>query len=85
MWQDIQSKDDAFTGSVMKQRKDRLWNFKASDDLIDRLIRYSTMLDRPASQIAREAIGKKLDELADEFPQLKAADEAAKEVTPSAL
>jgi len=57
----------------MKQKKDVLWNFRANDDLIERLNRASTTTDRPAAQIVREAIREKLDRLAAEFPQIDAA------------
>ena len=54
----------------MAKTKDRIWNFKTDGELIDRLKRASDITDRPASQIAREAIGEKLDELAEKFPQI---------------
>jgi predicted DNA-binding protein len=57
----------------MKQKKDILWNFRASDDLIERLNRASVATDRPAAQIVREAIREKLDQLAAEFPQIDTA------------
>ncbi|HKQ90863.1 MAG TPA: ribbon-helix-helix protein, CopG family [Blastocatellia bacterium] len=57
----------------MKQKKDVLWNFRANDNLIERLNRASIATDRPAAQIVREAIREKLDQLAAEFPQIDAA------------
>jgi predicted DNA-binding protein len=57
----------------MKQKKDVLWNFRASDDLIERLNRASVATDRPAAQIVREAIREKLNQLATEFPQIDTA------------
>jgi predicted DNA-binding protein len=57
----------------MKQKKDVLWNFRANDDLIERLNRASVATDRPAAQIVREAIREKLDQLATEFPQIDPA------------
>lgn len=62
-------------GALMDQRprKSTLWNFKTSDELIERLKRASVVTDRPASQIVREAIREKLDQLAVEFPQIDAA------------
>jgi predicted DNA-binding protein len=57
----------------MKQKKDVLWNFRANDDLIERLNRASVATDRPAAQIVREAIREKLDQLATEFPQIDTA------------
>jgi predicted DNA-binding protein len=57
----------------MKQKKDVLWNFRANDDLIERLNRASAATDRPAAQIVREAIREKLDQLAQEFPQIDTA------------
>jgi predicted DNA-binding protein len=57
----------------MKQKKETLWNFRANDDLIERLIRASVATDRPAAQIVREAIREKLDQLAMEFPQIDAS------------
>ena len=57
----------------MKQKKETLWNFRTSDDLIERLNRASVVMDRPAAQIVREAIREKLDRLAAEFPQIDAA------------
>lgn len=54
----------------MAKAKDRIWNFKTDDELIDRLKRASDVMDRPAAQIAREAINEKLDELAERFPQI---------------
>lgn len=56
-----------------RPRKSTLWNFKTSDELIERLKRASVVTDRPASQIVREAIREKLDQLAVEFPQIDAA------------
>ena len=53
-----------------RPRKSTLWNFKTTDELIERLRRASAATDRPASQIVREAIKEKLDELAVEFPQI---------------
>lgn len=55
-----------------RPRKTLLWNFKTSDELIDRLKRASVATDRPASQIVREAIKDKLDELAVKYPQIDA-------------
>lgn len=55
---------------MSKQKKDALWNFRASEQLIERLNRAAEALDRPASQIAREAINEKLDQLAKEFPAI---------------
>jgi len=54
----------------MRQKKDTLWNFRASDDLLERLSRAAAATDRPASQIVREAIREKLDQLAVEFPEI---------------
>lgn len=55
----------------MKQKKRRIqWNFKAPEDLLARLSRAAEISDRPASQIAREAISEKLDELAERFPEI---------------
>jgi len=54
----------------MKQKKDSRWNFKATEEFIDRLNRAAEVTDRPASQIVREAINEKLDELAQHFPQI---------------
>jgi predicted DNA-binding protein len=54
----------------MKQKKETLWNFRSSDELIDRLTRASAATDRPAAQIVREAIKEKLDQLALEYPQI---------------
>jgi predicted DNA-binding protein len=56
----------------MKQKKETLWNFRTTDELIDRLNRASVATDRPAAQIVREAIKEKLDQLAMEFPQIDA-------------
>lgn len=56
----------------MKQKKETLWNFRASDDLLARLSRAAIHTDRPAAQIVREAIKEKLDELARQFPQIDA-------------
>ena len=66
-------------GVIMKQKKGTLWNFRTSDDLIQRLTRASEATDRPAAQIVREAIKEKLDQLAIEFPQIDASpsDQAA--------
>jgi len=56
-----------------RPRKNVLWNFKASNDLLERLNRASVATDRPAAQIVREAIKEKLDQLAQEFPQIDVA------------
>jgi predicted DNA-binding protein len=57
----------------MKQKKETLWNFRTGDDLVERLKRASAATDRPAAQIVREAIKEKLDQLAQEFPQIDTA------------
>jgi len=56
----------------MRQKKETLWNFRTTDDLIERLNRASVATDRPASQIVREAINEKLEELSRKFPQINA-------------
>lgn len=53
-----------------KKKKDVKWNFKATEEFVRRLNRAAELLDRPASQIAREAIGEKLDEIAEKFPEI---------------
>lgn len=60
------------------KRKDRIWNMKTTQADVDRLNLAGNLLDRPASQIVREAIKKELDELAERFPELRAerAEEA---------
>lgn len=64
-------KPRVFTGDLqMQQSKNRIWNLKASDEFITRLQRASIALDRPAAQIAREAINKELDKLAKRYPQI---------------
>lgn len=56
----------------MAKPKDRIWNLKATNEFIERLRRASEATDRPAAQIAREAINEKLDELAERFPEINA-------------
>ena len=55
---------------MTKQKKDVIWNFKATDAFVQRLLRAAAVTDRPASQIAREAISEKLDELAERYPEI---------------
>lgn len=55
---------------MTKIAKTKMWTIKASEELFERLRRASVITDRPASQIAREAISEKLNELAIEFPQI---------------
>lgn len=59
-----------------RPRKNVIWNFKTDDEFIERLKRASAATDRPASQIVREAIREKLDQLAVEFPQINEAPKA---------
>jgi len=59
--------------------KNKLWNFKTDDDLLDRLKRAAVATGRPAAQITRESIAEKLDELAEEFPEIDAPDDVAAE------
>ena len=54
----------------MKQKKNTRLNLKTTEDFIQRLMRAAAITDRPASQIAREAINEKLDELAERFPEI---------------
>lgn len=56
----------------MKQKKDVMWNFKATEEFVGRLMRAAAVTDRPASQIAREAINEKLNELAQRYPEINA-------------
>lgn len=65
----------------MAKTKDRIWNFKTDDEFISRLKRASKQVDRPASQIAREAINEKLDELAEKFPQINQSPSNEQTVT----
>lgn len=60
----------------MKQKKVTRWNFKATEEFVGRLMRAAEITDRPASQIAREAISEKLDELAERFPQINEPESA---------
>ena len=64
---------------MTKTAKRNLWTFKASDELLERLRRASAITDRPASQIAREAISEKLNELAIKFPQINETPQTALE------
>ena len=59
----------------MKQTASTIWNLKirpVDAPLIERLRRASLIVDQPASQIVRQAIREKLDQLAREFPQIDA-------------
>ena len=51
--------------------KDTLINFRAPEELSERLKRASEILDRPYAEIIREAINEKLAKLAAKHPQLR--------------
>ena len=53
--------------------KDTKINIRVSRELAERLSKASQVTERPASQIAREAVSEKLNQLAEQFPQLAAA------------
>lgn len=55
------------------EAKDTMWNMKATPGFIKRLNKTAEVLDRPASQIVREAVAEKIEELAKSNPALKAA------------
>ena len=67
----------------MKQTQ-TIWNLKIRPKdapLIERLRRASLIVDQPASQIVRQAIREKLDQLAAEFPQIDATTQQEATVT----
>jgi predicted transcriptional regulator len=51
----------------------KIWNFKATEEFISRLQKTADVLDRPASQLAREAINEKIDQLAQSNPKVAQA------------
>jgi predicted transcriptional regulator len=53
--------------------KDRVIFVRADADLTERLEKAAELLDRPGSQLVREAVNEKLNKLARRFPELKAA------------
>lgn len=61
----------------MKNDKDTLLNFRVSAELAKRLRDASRSLDRPASQLVREAIVEKLEQLAQKHPELQEQAAAA--------
>lgn len=56
----------------MQNPKDKLIQFRTSDDLRKRLAIASAITDVPKSQIVREAINEKLARLAKTHPELAA-------------
>ena len=47
-------------------------NLKTDEPFMERLIRASEVLDRPYARIVRQAVNEKLDEYAEEYPELAA-------------
>jgi predicted transcriptional regulator len=56
----------------MKKIK-KMWNLKATEEFISRLQKTAEVLDRPASQLAREAINEKIDSLVEQNPKVAEA------------
>lgn len=52
-------------------KKTVMLNFKGSEGFRERLQKAAEVLDKPYSQIVREATSEKLDELATEHPELQ--------------
>lgn len=52
-------------------QKTKLLNLRVSDEFNDRLARAAEALDIPYSQIVREAVTEKLDQLETEHPEIK--------------
>ncbi len=61
----------------MQNEKNKLLNFRVSDDLAKRLQDTARLVDRPASQIVREAIVDKLDAIARERAKVPATSTVA--------
>lgn len=53
----------------MPKKEGRL-DIRISTELVSRLFRAAEVIDRPASQITREAISEKLAELAQKHPEI---------------
>lgn len=58
---------------MAKKTKSKMLFIRSDRDLEQRLKRAARILDRPMSQIIREAMKEKLDQLAEIHPELKAA------------
>jgi len=52
-------------------QKDKLLNFRVSEDFSERLNRAAQILHIPYSQIVREAVNEKLERLAEQHPELR--------------
>lgn len=65
----------------MAKTKDRIWNFKTDDELIDRLKRASDETGHSAAQIVRDAVNEKLDKLANRFPEINRESETEQTAT----
>jgi predicted DNA-binding protein len=59
-------------------QKEKLLNLRVSEDFNKRLNRAAEILDRPYSQIVREAVDEKLAQIAEQYPKHK------KELLPAA-
>jgi predicted transcriptional regulator len=55
------------------REKDKRFNVRVDEPWIDRLQRAAGVLDRPASQIVRDAVNEKLERLGRRNPRLAAA------------
>jgi predicted DNA-binding protein len=58
-------------------QKDKLLNFRVSEEFSERLNKASEILDIPYSQIVREAVNEKLERLAKRHPELREEAQAA--------
>jgi predicted DNA-binding protein len=55
----------------MSKQKRRLMNLRVTDEFAARLNRAAEVIDRPVSQIVREAVNEKLEQLARKHPELQ--------------
>jgi hypothetical protein len=56
-----------------KSNKDQVIFVRAEAELVDRLGKAARLQDRPVSQFVRETLTKKLNQMAQRHPELKAA------------
>ena len=61
----------------MSTEKTKLFNFRVSDEFARRLQQAARVVDQPASQIVREAVREKLEQLAQKHPELREQAAAA--------
>jgi predicted DNA-binding protein len=51
----------------------KMWNLKATEEFISRLQKTAEVLDRPASQLVREAVNEKIEALSQTNPKVAEA------------